>query len=85
LTGNGVSILFFHQIRCGRYGHHFEMLKLRTMEIDAEAKKAALLGLNEMEGPVFKIKADPRIASVGRLLRRWSIDELPQLWNVFRE
>jgi lipopolysaccharide/colanic/teichoic acid biosynthesis glycosyltransferase len=60
------------------------MLKLRTMVIDAEEKQAALLSLNEMEGPVFKIKADPRITSVGRLLRRWSIDELPQLWNVFR-
>jgi len=76
--------VFFHQIRCGRYGHHFKMLKLRTMVIDAEEKQAALLGLNEMQGPVFKIKADPRITSVGRLLRRWSIDELPQLWNVFR-
>jgi lipopolysaccharide/colanic/teichoic acid biosynthesis glycosyltransferase len=76
--------VFFHQIRCGRYGHHFGMLKLRTMVIDAEEKQAALLDLNEMEGPVFKIKADPRITSVGRLLRRFSIDELPQLWNVFR-
>ncbi|MBW2399789.1 MAG: sugar transferase [Deltaproteobacteria bacterium] len=76
--------VFFQQIRCGRYGHHFGMLKLRSMVIDAEEKQAALLSLNEMEGPVFKIKADPRITSVGRLLRRWSIDELPQLWNVFR-
>jgi exopolysaccharide biosynthesis polyprenyl glycosylphosphotransferase len=76
--------VFFHQIRCGRYGHLFKMLKLRTMVIDAEAKQAALLGLNEMEGPVFKIKADPRITPVGRLLRRLSVDELPQLWNVFR-
>jgi lipopolysaccharide/colanic/teichoic acid biosynthesis glycosyltransferase len=54
------------------------------MVIDAEDKQAGLLGLNEMEGPVFKIKADPRITPVGRLLRRWSVDELPQLWNVFR-
>lgn len=76
--------VFFRQIRCGRYGHRFGMLKLRTMEVDAEERQAALLALNEMQGPVFKIKADPRITSVGRLLRRWSIDELPQLWNVLR-
>jgi len=76
--------VFFRQIRCGRYGHHFGMLKLRTMVVDADEKQAELLDLNEMEGPVFKIKADPRITSVGRLLRRWSVDELPQLWNVVR-
>jgi exopolysaccharide biosynthesis polyprenyl glycosylphosphotransferase len=75
---------FFHQIRCGRYGHRFRMLKLRTMVVDAEEMQVELLGLNEMDGPVFKIKADPRITLVGRMLRRWSLDELPQLWNVFR-
>lgn len=74
----------FHQIRCGRYGHRFRMLKLRTMVVDAEEKQAELVDLNEMDGPVFKIKADPRITWVGRLLRRWSLDELPQLWNVLR-
>ncbi len=76
--------LFFHQVRCGRNGHRFAMIKLRTMVADAEQKQAALLDLNEMDGPVFKIEADPRITSVGRVLRRWSVDELPQLWNVFR-
>jgi lipopolysaccharide/colanic/teichoic acid biosynthesis glycosyltransferase len=60
------------------------MLKLRTMVVDAEARRAEILELNEMDGPVFKIKNDPRITGVGRFLRRWSIDELPQLWNVLR-
>jgi lipopolysaccharide/colanic/teichoic acid biosynthesis glycosyltransferase len=58
------------------------MLKLRTMVLDAEQQQTALLDLNEMEGPVFKIKADPRVTKAGAILRRWSIDELPQLWNV---
>ena len=74
--------LFFRQIRCGLHGRRFEMLKLRTMVPDAEARRAEILAMNEMDGPVFKIKDDPRITPVGRVLRRWSIDELPQLWNV---
>jgi lipopolysaccharide/colanic/teichoic acid biosynthesis glycosyltransferase len=74
----------FRQVRCGLYGRPFEMLKLRTMVQDAEARRAELLELNEMDGPVFKMKYDPRITPVGRLLRRFSIDELPQLWNVLR-
>jgi exopolysaccharide biosynthesis polyprenyl glycosylphosphotransferase len=76
--------VFFRQIRSGLNGHPFEMLKLRTMYVDAEARKADLLELNEMDGPVFKIKHDPRITPVGRFLRRFSIDELPQLWNVLK-
>jgi exopolysaccharide biosynthesis polyprenyl glycosylphosphotransferase len=74
--------VLFRQVRCGLYGRRFEMLKLRTMYADAEARRAEVLSLNEMDGPVFKIKNDPRITPVGRVLRRWSIDELPQLWNV---
>jgi exopolysaccharide biosynthesis polyprenyl glycosylphosphotransferase len=74
--------VLFRQIRCGLHGRRFEMLKLRTMVADAEARRAEILELNEMDGPVFKIKNDPRITGVGRILRRWSIDELPQLWNV---
>jgi exopolysaccharide biosynthesis polyprenyl glycosylphosphotransferase len=74
--------ILFRQVRCGRNGRRFEMLKLRTMVVDAEARRAELLELNEMDGPVFKVKNDPRITPVGRWLRRWSIDELPQLWNV---
>ena len=60
------------------------MYKLRSMTIDAEAKKADLMEQNEMDGPVFKIKHDPRITSVGRVLRRFSIDEIPQFWNVLK-
>jgi exopolysaccharide biosynthesis polyprenyl glycosylphosphotransferase len=75
---------FFRNIRCGRYGRRFEMLKLRTMVADAEARKEELAALNEMDGPVFKIYDDPRVTPVGRFLRKWSIDELPQLWNVLR-
>jgi exopolysaccharide biosynthesis polyprenyl glycosylphosphotransferase len=74
----------FRQVRCGLNGRRFQMLKLRTMCNDAESRKLELLQLNEMDGPVFKIKDDPRVTRVGRFLRRWSIDELPQLWNVLR-
>lgn len=73
---------FFSQIRCGMNGRHFKIWKLRTMAVDAEAQKADLMGLNEMDGPVFKIRDDPRVTRVGRYLRRLSIDELPQFWNV---
>jgi exopolysaccharide biosynthesis polyprenyl glycosylphosphotransferase len=76
--------ILFRQIRCGLNGRRFEMLKLRTMCADAEARKADLMHLNEMDGPVFKIREDPRVTRVGYYLRRWSIDELPQLWNVLR-
>lgn len=76
--------VLFRQVRCGLYGRPFEMMKLRTMVADAEARRAELLELNEMDGPVFKMKNDPRITPIGRLLRRFSIDELPQLWNVLR-
>ena len=74
----------YRHTRCGRNGRPFEMLKLRTMSVDAEDLKEDLAALNEMDGPVFKIYDDPRVTPVGRVLRRWSIDELPQLWNVFR-
>ena len=76
--------VFFRQVRCGLNGRRFEMLKLRTMCADAESRKVELLHLNEMDGPVFKIHDDPRVTRVGRFLRRWSLDELPQLWNVLR-
>ena len=76
--------VFFRQLRCGRNGRQFEMLKLRTMVADAEHRRADLLELNEMDGPVFKIGNDPRVTRVGRWLRRCSIDELPQLWNVLK-
>ena len=75
---------FFRQVRCGLHGRRFEMIKLRTMEVDAESKKLELMSLNEMDGPVFKLQNDPRVTAVGNVLRRLSIDELPQFWNVLR-
>ncbi|MEO0605062.1 MAG: sugar transferase [Myxococcota bacterium] len=75
---------WFAQVRVGRRGHPFVLFKLRTMRIDAEARKAELLDRNEVRGPAFKIRADPRVTRVGRLLRRTSIDELPQVLNVLR-
>jgi len=74
--------VFFRQIRCGQYGRAFSIYKLRTMTVDAEARRAELVDANEMSGPVFKMRNDPRVTSVGRILRRLSIDELPQAWNV---
>jgi exopolysaccharide biosynthesis polyprenyl glycosylphosphotransferase len=76
--------VFFHQVRCTLNGRLFSMPKLRTMVVDAEEKKLALAQHNEMSGPVFKMRRDPRITPVGRLLRRCSLDELPQLWSVLR-
>ncbi|MBL8842050.1 MAG: sugar transferase [Planctomycetes bacterium] len=81
--GSGFPILFRQQ-RVGLNGRTFTLLKFRTMHRDAEARLADLRGRNEMEGPVFKMKDDPRITKIGRWLRRLSIDELPQLFNVLR-
>lgn len=76
--------VFFCQTRVGRYGRHFKFWKFRSMYIDAEARKAELLSKNESkDGVIFKMKDDPRITKVGKFLRRTSLDELPQLWNVF--
>jgi exopolysaccharide biosynthesis polyprenyl glycosylphosphotransferase len=76
--------LLFRQTRVGLHGRPFQMLKFRTMVENAEALKAQLAASNEMDGPVFKMKRDPRITPVGRFLRKFSIDELPQLINVLR-
>ena len=73
----------FRQRRSGRNGDPFTMYKFRTMHSDAEMKKAELEALNEMKGPVFKLKHDPRVTRVGSFLRFTSLDELPQLINVF--
>jgi exopolysaccharide biosynthesis polyprenyl glycosylphosphotransferase len=75
--------VLFRQTRVGRDGHTFEMLKFRSMHDGADARKAELLSRNEADG-LFKIADDPRITPVGRLLRRTSLDELPQLFNVLR-
>ncbi len=76
--------VIFRQQRVGKDGKRFLCYKFRTMVVDAEARKAALLQHNEADGPLFKMKNDPRITRVGALLRRTSLDELPQLWNVVR-
>jgi len=76
--------IFFSQVRVGRDAKPFRVMKLRTMVIDAEEQLAALLDKNEADGPLFKIKHDPRVTRVGRILRKTSIDELPQLFNVVR-
>lgn len=75
---------FFSQVRCGRDGKLFKMHKFRSMYSDAEDRLAEILKDNEMDGPAFKIKDDPRITRVGRLIRKTSLDELPQLWNVLK-
>jgi exopolysaccharide biosynthesis polyprenyl glycosylphosphotransferase len=76
--------IFFGQIRVGRNGRLFKMWKLRSMVVNAEKIKMDLMASNDMDGPVFKMKKDPRVTPVGRIMRKLSIDELPQLWNVLR-
>lgn len=76
--------VLFRQRRVGRHGETFLMLKLRTMDVDAEARRRAIEHENRRSGPMFKHAADPRVTRPGRLLRASSIDELPQLWNVIR-
>ena len=76
--------VFFKQKRVGKNGSEFEMLKFRSMCVDAEEKLAELKELNEKTGPVFKIADDPRITRVGKWLRKLSLDELPQFINVLR-
>lgn len=74
----------FRQTRLGLGGRRFTMYKFRTMAVDAEQRRAELTALNEMDGPVFKIREDPRVTRIGKFLRRSSLDELPQLFNVLR-
>ena len=81
LTSPGPII--FSQVRVGRFGRHFKFYKFRSMYVDAEARKAELLKHNESgDGVIFKMKHDPRITPIGRFIRKFSIDELPQLFNV---
>lgn len=82
LTSPGPIV--FRQRRAGLGGKPFVMWKFRSMYQDAEARQAALRHLSEQDGPAFKIKNDPRITPIGRFIRKTSIDELPQLWNVLR-
>jgi exopolysaccharide biosynthesis polyprenyl glycosylphosphotransferase len=80
LTSRGP--VFFRQERLGLHGRPFTMLKFRSMVADAEARKAQLASSNEMNGPAFKMKHDPRVTWVGRIIRTLSLDELPQMFNV---
>jgi exopolysaccharide biosynthesis polyprenyl glycosylphosphotransferase len=82
LTSRGPVV--FSQVRVGRYGQEFRIFKLRTMVVDAEQLLDQLVERNEADGPLFKMTNDPRVTRVGHLLRKTSIDELPQLWNVLR-
>jgi exopolysaccharide biosynthesis polyprenyl glycosylphosphotransferase len=74
--------IFFSQVRAGLGGRPFAMLKFRSMVENAEELLHELVHLEELDEPVFKLQQDPRVTRVGRMLRRWSVDELPQLWNV---
>ena len=82
LDSRGAAL--FSQRRVGRNGQEFTVYKFRTMYADAEALLTELRQHNECDGPLFKMRRDPRVTRVGRLLRRFSLDELPQLWNVVR-
>jgi lipopolysaccharide/colanic/teichoic acid biosynthesis glycosyltransferase len=74
--------VFFKQTRIGRNGREFKMVKFRSMVVDAEQRRAELVETNEGAGPLFKMRRDPRITRIGGVLRRYSVDELPQLFNV---
>ena len=76
--------ILFRQKRIGKYGKKFILFKFRSMVKGAEEMQTMLIHLNEMDGPAFKIKADPRLTTTGKFLRKSSLDELPQLFNVFR-
>ncbi len=76
--------ILYRQTRVGRGGRHFALYKLRTMRVGAEQQQDELESRNEQDGPVFKIRRDPRITPLGKMLRKYSLDELPQLFNVLR-
>lgn len=93
ILGGGIALMikltspgpiFYAGERVGQNGRPFKMIKFRSMVVDAESRKSSLQQMNEREGPIFKIKDDPRLTRVGRVIRRWSLDELPQLLNVLR-
>ena len=77
--------VLFRQVRVGRHGREFKMLKFRSMRVDAEARLKELLAKNQHTGGItFKIKDDPRVTRIGKWIRKYSVDEFPQFWNVFR-
>jgi lipopolysaccharide/colanic/teichoic acid biosynthesis glycosyltransferase len=81
---SGPGPILFRQRRVGRNGKVFHMHKFRSMVRDAEERQPALRAGNEADGPLFKLRCDPRVTRVGRVLRAWSLDELPQLFDVLR-
>jgi len=76
--------VFYRQQRVGRRGRVFDFYKFRSMFADADERKKEVEALNEQDGPVFKVRSDPRVTDVGRFLRRSSLDEIPQIFNVVR-
>jgi len=82
LTSAGPAL--FRQERCGLGGRRFSLYKFRSMAMDADLRKEELAALNEADGPVFKMRNDPRCTPLGRWMRKFSLDELPQLWNVLK-
>jgi lipopolysaccharide/colanic/teichoic acid biosynthesis glycosyltransferase len=84
IKSNSPGPILFRQKRVGMHGRIFFLYKFRSMYIDAEARKAELSENNEMQGPMFKMTDDPRVTKVGRFLRKTSLDEFPQFWNVFK-
>ncbi|WP_460788800.1 exopolysaccharide biosynthesis polyprenyl glycosylphosphotransferase [Nocardioides maradonensis] len=84
IRGDSPGPALYCQRRIGRGGRPFTMLKLRTMVVDADRRVVELSASNDADGVLFKLRADPRVTRVGRVLRRYSLDELPQLWNVVR-
>lgn len=84
IKGTSRGPVFYRQPRAGLNGRAFTLIKFRSMRAEADREQAALADRNEMRGPVFKVRHDPRVTPLGRFLRRYSLDELPQLWNVLR-
>ena len=76
--------IFFSQIRVGKNGRKFRFYKFRSMNVNADEQKKELMGQNEMSGLMFKMEDDPRVFPVGRFMRKFSIDELPQFWNILK-
>jgi lipopolysaccharide/colanic/teichoic acid biosynthesis glycosyltransferase len=76
--------IFFSQVRIGKSGRRFRIYKFRSMYVDAEKRKAELMEKNEMKGCMFKMKEDPRVTKVGKFLRKTSLDEFPQFYNVLK-
>lgn len=76
--------IIYSQIRIGKNGHPFRMYKFRSMVVNADKNLETLLKYNAIEGPMFKMKSDPRVTKIGKVIRRYSIDELPQLLNVIK-